>query len=238
MPSDSTSKSDVSLTYKFLLILSTMTSCFFCYLYVSKPTVAPAAEKPASTQSSEPDSEPATPVREDSITASSPEDFVAPSPDSLPGAAKAATPQLKPVNPHSATSTISLPSTPAIAHSNAWEETNDKVQHVITAQAEDGESERIILEIPVIYMTRGLRFSPAEAKEAERILRALKIYQGQIKQLHQDGLNIQTAWQTLLNNAQPIEALRADSPSLPKSNQGSIDIISGNSADSIKLSNP
>lgn len=238
MASDHNPTNDVALTYKFLLFLSTLTACVFCYLYVTKPTVTQASDASQSPATAENDlddtASPEATSKPDE--AANPSDFTPPSTDALPGIAATTPKQVERVDPQTKDADIDLPSSSSVTHL-AWEETNDRVQHIITAQQGD-QSERIILEIPVIYKTRGLRFSPAEAKEAERILRALKIYQGQIKQLHQDGLNIQSAWQTLLTGSQPMEALRADSPSLPQSDQSSPDTLSGNSADSIQLSKP
>jgi len=67
----------------------------------------------------------------------------------------------------------------------------------------------------VIYQTRGLRLGPKQAEEARRILRALENYKNLVAKLHQDGKNISKAWDLLLLDSQPIDALRADSPSLP-----------------------
>ena len=132
-------------------------------------------------------------------------------------------------------SNIPLPKSDSTEGLVGFEETNDRIQHVITAQS-NSSSERIIIQVPVIYKTRGLRFGPEQANEAQRVLRALKIYQSQIKKLHQDGENIQLAWDSLLMSAQPIAALRADSPSLPQKSSSHPSMLSENSASTIKLS--
>ncbi|MEO1856625.1 MAG: hypothetical protein ABGY95_04570 [Rubritalea sp.] len=234
MPTPSTqTTSDITLTYKYLLTFSTLSAVFFCWLYVTKPTVithatAEAQEGP-SVQSDLAD----TASKHETMTTSN--SFANLANSKLPGevSSSAAPAQISAVNKNS---NIPLPVSDSTKDLVGFEETNDRVQHVITAQS-NNSSERIILEVPVIYKTRALRFGPEQAHEASRVLRALKIYQSQIKKLHQDGKNIQLAWDSLLMSAQPVAALRADSPSLPQKSSSHPSMLPENSASTIKLSN-
>jgi hypothetical protein len=217
-----TTQSEISLTYKFLLILSTFSAVFFCYLYVTKPSqkiiVSEETESTVDQDTvSSSDTEPVTGF--DSLTS-----------NSLPGEDTS-------LSTSSPTTLEGMPlaQTPATEGKIGWEETNDRIQHVVTAEY-GNNSQRVLIEVPVIYETRGLRLAPDQAKEAQRVLRALKIYKQQIEKLHQDGKNIQSAWDALLVSAQPIEALRADSPSLPQSQLSNPALLNENSAQTIKIS--
>ncbi len=231
-PSSPTS-SEITLTYKYLLTFSTLSAVFFCWLYVTKPTVI----SPTRTDTEEN----ATDLFDSSITTQKPNpvatenSFSSLNNTGLPGESTNSTNQSQ-ASAANKDSNIPLPLSDSTKNLVGFEETNDRVQHVITAQR-NSSSERIILEVPVIYKTRGLRFGPEQANEAQRVLRALKIYQSQIKKLHQDGKNIQLAWDSLLMSAQPVASLRADSPSLPQKSSTHPSMLSGNSASTIKLSN-
>lgn len=215
--------SEVSLTYKFLLTFSTLCAVFFCWLYVTKPTQVINAT-PAGDSKLVAEPEPPTSGEADSSS------FESLTSNALPGDSPE---RPKATDAHSSSSTIPLAKTASTDGQLGWEETNHRVQHVLTAQ-NGTSSERIILQVPVIYQTRGIRLGTEQAKEAARVLRALTIYQEQITKLHQDGKNIQHAWDMLLLSAQPISALRADSPSLPSAQHP--ETLSENSAATINIS--
>ena len=223
--STSQSSTDVSLTYKFLLIFSTLAAVFFCWLYVTKPTQIIQAS-PLQTASMTPLADNHNPTTKEGT-----QQHIVDAP-SLPGLSSA---ENKEITPSNANDGVELAPSDSTTQLVGYEETNDAIQHVLIAKSES-TSERIILEVPVIYQTRGLRFSPAESNEAGRILRALKIYHSQIKKLHTDGVNIQKAWDQLLIKSQPIEALRADSPSLPQNTGTHSSLLQENSATTIKVS--
>ncbi|SHK33167.1 hypothetical protein SAMN02745181_3630 [Rubritalea squalenifaciens DSM 18772] len=236
-----------SLTYKFLLLTTTSAAAFFCWLYITKPTTISAApEKDELSLSKPPKDDDSTfelndvdqsPQDSGSVQTerlSNPTDFIPPSDQTLPGLANSAQgSHLSPVNP-TRSANIPLANTPSTAGKASWEETNDRVQHIITAQR-NGNSERLIIEVPVIYMTRGMRLGPGQAEEARRILKAMEIYQDRINKLQQDGENISKAWNSLLMSTQPVEALRADSPSLPQNNNPSADTLKENSSATISI---
>ncbi|MFC4995466.1 hypothetical protein [Rubritalea tangerina] len=220
---------EVSLTYKFLLTFSTLSAVFFCWLYVTKPTHIVSSNVTENTPA------PSTSENVEEDTSSKPSNFVNLQQSSLPGDGPSELPPTE-TNASQKGAPIPLATTDSTEGLVGFEETNHKVQHVLTAKS-NSSSERIILQVPVIYKTRGLRFSPEQTKEAQRVLRALKIYQSQIQKLHQDGQNIQLAWNNLLMSAQPIDALRADSPSLPSNAPSHPNILSENSSQTIKITN-
>jgi len=231
--STSHTNSEITLTYKYLLTFSTLSAVFFCWLYVTKPTIVsaiPAGSRENAGQ--EPDA--AVPQSSSKVSAPEQNSFAKLSSGGLPGDTPANS-GLSQTSAAEKGSNIPLPKSDSTEDLVGFEETNDRVQHVITAQS-NASSERIIIQVPVIYKTRGLRFGPEQANEAQRVLRALKIYQSQIRKLHQDGKNIQLAWDSLLMSAQPIDALRADSPSLPQKSSSHPSMLSENSASTIKLS--
>ncbi|GAA5497172.1 hypothetical protein Rhal01_03362 [Rubritalea halochordaticola] len=248
MPEQSPAPSFVtSLTYKFLLLTTTSAAAFFCWLYITKPTTIEAlpekdevslTKRPTADESSTDidavDSHTPDMNSDQPENQSNPTDFIPPSDQTLPGLANSSQgSHLSPVNP-ARSANIPLANTPSTAGKASWEETNDRVQHIITAQR-NGNSERLIIEVPVIYMTRGMRLGPGQAEEARRILKAMEIYQDRINKLQQDGENISKAWNSLLMSTQPVEALRADSPSLPQNNNQSTDTLKENSSATISI---
>lgn len=98
------------------------------------------------------------------------------------------------------------------------EETNLRVQHILTAESPGGRADRIELTVPVLYRSRHLLWSDAEVDTARQLMEKLVRYQEQSRALREEGHELLTAWNQLVNRALPSEALRADSPSLP-SNQ-------------------
>lgn len=231
----------VPLTYTFLLIFSTALTIFFCWLYLNKSTEVTTTESQhilqstSSTASNNSELHANTVVEQITSSTATDEAFSLPSENSLPGEdllSTAAT--IQAANAKSAQSSISPDTAPSTESMFGWEETNDRIQHKLEAQYGE-KSERITIDVPVIYKTRGMRLGPEEALEAQRILRALKIYQQQIDKLQKDGENIKAAWNDLLMRSQPIEALKTDSPSLPQVTTPSADILIENSSETINV---
>jgi len=98
------------------------------------------------------------------------------------------------------------------------EETNLRVQHVLNASTADGDLSRIVLDVPVIYQSRQLRWTAAEVEQARAFHGRLAKYHDQSRQLRELGQSLLTEWNALIERSVPVEDLRADSPSLP-SNQ-------------------
>lgn len=117
----------------------------------------------------------------------------------------------------------SSPKTKAKAPTHAGlEETNLRVQHILTAETADGHSDRIELTVPVLYRSRYLRWTESEVHSARTLMEKLVRYQEQSRLLREEGHTLLTEWDQLVSRALPSDALRADSPSLP-SNQEDAD---------------
>lgn len=96
-----------------------------------------------------------------------------------------------------------------------FEETNMRMQHILTATTEDGSITRIDLEAPVLYRSRNLRWTAAELSQAQDLLVKLMEYQNKSRQLRVDGEKLLKDWNALIGSTIPASRLRADSPSLP-----------------------
>lgn len=105
--------------------------------------------------------------------------------------------------------------TPASATHDGHEETNLRVQHVLNASTPQGDLSRIVLDVPVLYASRNLRWTAAEVAEAREILARLADYHEQSRYLRERGAGILIDWNQLIERSIPTGELRADSPSLP-----------------------
>ncbi|MFU8894440.1 MAG: hypothetical protein ACNA8L_12520 [Luteolibacter sp.] len=106
----------------------------------------------------------------------------------------------------------SVPTSPS---HDGHEETNLRVQHVLNATTADGDLSRIVLDVPVIYASRQLRWTDAEVAQARAIHARLADFHEQSRQLRGLGADILTEWNELIERSIPTADLRADSPSLP-----------------------
>ena len=117
-----------------------------------------------------------------------------------------------------AANTSSAPAAAKAPTHASLEETNIRIQHILTAETAGGRSDRIELTVPVLYRSRYLRWSDQELQTARQLMEKLVRYQEQSRALREEGHALLTAWNQLVDRSLPTEALRADSPSLP-SNQ-------------------
>jgi hypothetical protein len=198
--------------YPWLLFFSTAVAALFCLLYINKPVIVPApamiAPLPAGKASAAP-----------AATSSAPLDAplqpeLMPSASALPGESPANARPL-PGDPRSAV--LAPPSV------SAFEETNLRVQHVLTAEAPGGQLDRIVLDVPVLYQSRNLRWTAAEVAEARGLLIRLMDYQEKSRELRAEGGDLLAAWNRLIEQSIPAIELRADSPSLPANQQDAAD---------------
>lgn len=185
--------------YPWLLFASTAVAASFCLLYITKPVIipAPAMIAPTSAGKSAITTSSSTPSPAVSEGSASPN--LIPSRDALPGE-----------TPSDSRST--LPGPPSVS---AFEETNLRVQHVLTAEAPGGNLDRIILDVPVLYRSRELRWTADEVAEARKLLVQLMDYQEKCRALRSEGSDLLSAWNRLIEKSLPATELRADSPSLP-----------------------
>jgi len=99
------------------------------------------------------------------------------------------------------------------------EETNLRVQHVLNAATADGDLSRILLDVPVIYASRQLRWTDQEVSQAREIHARLADYHEQSRRLRELGSGLIDEWNELIERSIPAADLRADSPSLPANQQ-------------------
>ena len=193
--------------YPWLLSASTAVAAVFCLLYITKPVIAPA-----SSASPIPPSKPPL-----AMMAGVPSSRVGmmPSSDRLPGEQHAAA-----VNPLPADPRRVLPGPPS---ASAFEETNLRIQHILTAEAPGGHLDRIDIDVPVLYQSRNLRWTATEVEEARTLLARLMDYQEKSQTLRAEGVQLLESWNHLIGKSIPATDLRADSPSLPENQQDSAD---------------
>ncbi len=197
----------VQRVYPWLLSTSTLIAAVFCLLYITKPVIVPASTASASISLV-----PAMP----SGSAAAQGPGLLPIKDRLPGetSAPSATKPLA-ANPRR--------DLPAPASPGAFEETNLRIQHVLTAEAPGGHLDRIDLEVPVLYQSRNLRWTPAEVEAARSLLTKLMDHQEKTRQLRAEGMELLDSWNHLISKSIPATDLRADSPSLPDNQEDAAD---------------
>lgn len=194
--------------YPWLLSASTALAATFCLLYITKPVINPT---PPAIQIVPP----AAPQTAATPAASTPaRTGLMPNSDRLPGEAATAGKPL-PADPRRV-----LPGPPS---SSAFEETNLRIQHILTAEAPGGHLDRIDIDVPVLYQSRHLRWTATEVAEARTLLIHLMDYQEKSQALRAEGMQLLDAWNHLIGNSIPATDLRADSPSLPANQQDAAD---------------
>lgn len=194
--------SPVQRAYPWLLMASTLMAGTFCLLYISKPVIIAAGNKESTSAKN--DVQSVSPGNQ-AITKSV---GLLPDKERLPGDSGV----------HPATSASPVDPRRSIlppSHATNFEETNLRIQHILTAEAPGGHVDRIDLEVPVLYQSRSLRWTPAEVAEARELLARLMDYQEKSQSMRAEGIQLLDAWNRLIGNSLPAHDLRADSPSLP-----------------------
>ncbi len=193
----------VQRIYPWMLFASTAIAALFCLMYITKPIILAA-----------PNASPVMAYTEKSaapkVTATSPHTDLMPDGNRLPGEKNPA-----PLGQHQ-------PTHPAPA-GNAFEETNLRIQHILTAEAPGGNLARIDIEVPVLYQSRNLRWTAAEVAEARALLIRLADYQEKSQLLRAEGIELLDSWNRLVEHSIPSGELRADSPTLPINQQDAAD---------------
>lgn len=189
----------VQRAYPCLLLASTAVAALFCFLYITKPVIngpqaGVATENPLATEPA-PAAVPA-PV----------EAGLMPSQKLLPGEKPRGVGE-------------SVPQAPALAQ---FEQTNLRIQHILTADAPNGHRAKINIDVPVLYQSRNLRWTAAEVADARVLLARLADYQENSRALRAEGSELLDSWNQLVGRSIPASELRADSPSLPENQQGSV----------------
>jgi hypothetical protein len=187
--------------YPWLLTASTLIAVTFCYLYISKPVIL----EPGSSL------EPGAAVTLATNSTTSKGLPLLPAANHLPGDS-ATTESAAATDPRSAL--------PALSPNTPFEETNLRIQHVLTAETPDGGLSRIVLDVPVLYPSRELRWTPSEVAEARDLLQRLEDHRTKTRQLRDEGDLLLASWNDLVERSIPANDLRADSPSLPENEAG------------------
>ena len=202
------------LVYPILLTASTAVAALFCLMYITKPVIqsSPTPSPPPVPMASK-----ATPKKQITPSAKAANPAAAqaglmPNGERLPGepGARSANPKATPPAPD-----VPLP-IPSSA--SPFEETNLRIQHIVTAEAPDGYLARLDLDVPVLYQSRHLRWTPDDVAAARDLVVRLIDYQEKTQRLRAEGADLLDTWNRLIDRSLPLKELRADSPSLP-SNQ-------------------
>ncbi len=209
----------IQRVYPWLLFASTAVAATFCLAYITKPVILAGSSPSASSPSEKV-------VASNSITPD-PSGKIIPDETSLPG---------DPAAQPGAPSGNNPPASPLEAD---FEETNIRIQHVLDAESPSGDISRIVIDVPVLYRSRNLRWTQTQAEEARVLLGRLAGYQDNVRALRTEGMELRDAWNKLMSESIPAEALRADSPSLPANQQDMLSpATSSDTTETIKLQKP
>ena len=189
----------VQRAYPWLLIASTALAAAFCGLYLTKPVIVAGQEPgPAATSVGPP--------------------LVAMAPASRPQAEPTLMPKSGSLPGDSSKPQAADPrrlSSAAKPGESTYEETNLRVQHVLKAQGPEGQDlGKIMLEVPVMYRSRALRWTPDEVARARDLMVRIGNYQEASRMIRDEGEKLLGEWNLLIGDTIPTSVLRADSPSL------------------------
>lgn len=200
-------RGDIQPVYPWMLIASTALAGLFCYLYLTKPVIA----LNSSTQG--------IPSSEKNSSTQKPDPNTTTPPSSVES--------VESVEPRELDTSDASP----------YEETNLRIQHVLSASGPAGEDlGRITLNVPVLYQSGQIRWTPEDIQSAQSLLQRINQHQQKAQQLRQEAVTLIGEWDELMIQSVPEPALRADSPTLPE-NQGvgSANASTIRSTDAIKI---
>lgn len=207
--------------YPWLLLLSTAVAALFCVMYITKPVIMTPANAPS-----------AQPISPTIAAVSDPKANVTlmPNKDRLPGEeiTKNPAPSLR------TQEALPRPGAP-------FEQTNLRMQHILTAEAPGGHSAKIDIDVPVLYQSRNLRWTDMEVATARELLIRLTNYQEKTRVLRAEGAELLDSWNELVEQSIPATDLRADSPTLPTNQQDAADLPRPallDTSESIKIQSP
>lgn len=184
--------------YPWLLFLSTGVAALFCFMYITKPVIM-ASQSISTSPSIPPAAFTRAPIGDVSLM---------PNKDRLPGEKTAASSYPSAKSQQSPT--------PASAR---FEQTNLRVQHILSAEAPGGHHAKIDIDVPVLYQSRNLRWTSSQVASARDLLNRLANYQEQTSTLRAEGIELLNSWNRLIEQSIPATDLRADSPTLPTNQQ-------------------
>jgi len=190
--------------YPWLLFLSTAVAALFCLMYITKPVMMASQNSPTSQA-----------LPSIATNVSDPKASVAlmPSKDRLPGE-KITNTSHPSAEKHDAPPQARAP----------FEQTNLRIQHILTAEAPGGHRAKIDIDVPVLYQSRNLRWTTTEVATARALLIRLANYQERTQILRAEGVELLDSWNRLVEQSIPAADLRADSPTLPTNQQDAADL--------------
>jgi len=217
--------------YPWLLGVSITISAVLCWLYVTKPVILKSDLSSVSQSQAMVSSKGSAegPLRGSGAGKSAHgKATLVPSDSNLPGSSSGmnrSAGSTSPAHlPHNGQSPRTInPAMLAKSHAGAigspfflgWESTNLKVQHILSVDAGGGTLEKIVLNVPVLYKTRTLRWTAEDITKARSVMKRLMEYERNLNQLRGEAQNILKDWNEILETTAPTVALRADSPTLP-----------------------
>lgn len=194
----------VQRIYPWLLFTSTAVAALFCLMYITKPVIlASQGNLPGYREITV---SPKTPAAMSSAS-------MMPSQDRLPGEKSA----------NGTLPAVGVPLRSSSSPAPSFEQTNIRIQHILTAEAPGGHLARIDLDVPVLYHSRNLRWSATEVTQARALLARLANYQEKSQLLRAEGSELLDSWNHLVERSIPASDLRADSPTLPTNQQDASD---------------
>lgn len=226
----SLSPDQANKAYPWLLGVSITISALLCWLYVTKPVIVERGSSSESQAKSIAAGGSGEALLSGSNKGKSMDGKAAllPSDSALPGsnsAMKHAADSKSPAHlpPNDRSPRAIAPAMLARSHANAngsplslgWESTNLKVQHILSVDTGSEELEKIVMNVPVLYKTRTLRWSMEDIAKARGVMKRLIEYEGNLNKLRSEAQGILKDWNEILETTAPTVALRADSPSLP-----------------------
>ena len=220
-----TESGQLDKAYPWLLGVSTCLSALLCWMYVTKPVIIPDRSPVVASAEQESHRTEQEPVVNDGADSGLVEGSLIPSDSRLPSGSE------KPV----ASQGVEFPLTedpkmlnPAQLDAReqgvaiGWEKTNLKVQHILSADTGSGKNEKVVVNVPVLYESRSMRWTPEKIEKAREVLARLMVYERNLGDLRKEGGAILAEWNQIIEETVPASSLRADSPSLPyNQNNGS-----------------
>lgn len=197
-------------TYFPLLVVTTLTSALFCYLYVTSLTIPAASieELRASLTTAE---IPETTQPEESPVTPEPEESWLPVGNTLPSKAPDAE---KTAGKTRTLDKLVDPGAPVVAQKGLHEPTNQQVEYAMVAELNDGRLQKINATLPAAYKSRLLSVSAEDRRRAEFIFSRLSQLHQNMGTLQRESELLLKEWNALVVRSTPYEVLRADSPSL------------------------
>ena len=200
--------------YPVLLAISLCLSAVLCWMYVTKPVIVAASTDEAgvaSDSSLDSTGAAAASTKGEKSVGKRAQSELVPSDSGLPGSRASGSKRVS----SSASKPIDPLKLMASGNGTGWETTNARVQHILRADSGNGELTNIVLNVPVLYQTRTMRWTPGDVANARLILTRLMVYEGNLSKVKLEGEALLVDWNRLLEKTVPSSALRADSPSIP-----------------------